>query len=93
MKYANLLSNAVVESGWTYYQIIQKCKNQGLGFSKSYLSKICTGVLPPPSDEINKVLADVLSPVTSITYTELALAKYKEIIPSDVLEAFGAVAR
>ncbi|GIO36916.1 hypothetical protein J41TS12_17770 [Paenibacillus antibioticophila] len=90
MKYANLLSNAVAESGWTYSQVIQKCKGKGVNFSKSYLSKIATGVLPPPSDEINKVLADVLSPVSSISYTDLALAKYKEIIPSDVLVVLAA---
>ncbi|GIO83529.1 hypothetical protein J25TS5_04610 [Paenibacillus faecis] len=90
MKYANLLSNAVAESGWTYSQIIQKCKSKGVSFSRSYLSKIATGVLPPPSDEINKALSEVLSPVSSISYTDLALAKYKEIIPSDVLEAIVA---
>ncbi|MNW57005.1 hypothetical protein D3C74_347720 [compost metagenome] len=90
MKYANLLSNAITESGWTYAQIINKCKLKGVTFSRSYLSKIATGILPPPSDEINKVLAEVLSTVSSITYSELALAKYKEIIPLDVLEVIAA---
>lgn len=90
MKYANLLSDAVVESGWTYHQIIEKCKKKGVNFSRSYLSKICTGQLPPPSDEINRSLASVLAPVTSLTYEKLALAKYREIIPADVLEAIAS---
>lgn len=86
MNYANILSNAVAESGWTYSQIVQKCRSKGVNFSRSYLCKIATGALPPPSDEINKAIAEVLSSVSSINYTDLALAKYKQIIPSDVLE-------
>ncbi|MFB0841843.1 MULTISPECIES: hypothetical protein [Paenibacillus] len=86
MKYANVLSDAIVKSGWTYQQIIEKCKARGGKFSRSYLSKICTGTLPPPSDQINKVLADVLSSVASIKYEDLAIAKYKEIIPREIIE-------
>jgi hypothetical protein len=46
--------------------------------------------MPPPSDEINRVIAEVLAPVTSITYEQLAIAKYKEIIPTEILEAIAA---
>lgn len=90
MKYANLLRDAVVESNWTYSKIIDKCKARGVSFSASYISKLCTGAMPPPSDEINEVLAEVLSPVSSVTYEKLALAKYKEIIPTEILEAIAA---
>jgi hypothetical protein len=90
MKYANLLRDAVVQSNWTYSKIINKCKDQGVTFSSSYLSKLCTGMMPPPSDEINRVIAEVLAPVTSITYEQLAIAKYKEIIPTEILEAIAA---
>lgn len=90
MKYANLLRDAVVQSNWTYSKIIENCKDRGVSFSSSYLSKLCTGSMPPPSDEINRVLAEVLSPITTITYQALAVAKYKEIIPSDILEAIAA---
>lgn len=89
MKYANVLSDAVVESKWTYQQIVEKCKAKGVPFTKSYLSKISTGHLPPPSDEINRALASVLSPVTSLTYEKLAVAKYREIIPEDILAAIA----
>ncbi|QHZ50872.1 hypothetical protein [Paenibacillus larvae] len=90
MIYANVLSDAVIKSGWTYSKIIEKCRARGVCFSRSYLSKICTGVLPPPSDRINKVLAEVLSPVSELTYQQLALAKYKQIIPADILEAIAS---
>ncbi|MCM3747422.1 hypothetical protein M3223_08650 [Paenibacillus pasadenensis] len=90
VRYSNLLSNAITESGWTYAQIIQKCTSNGRAFSKSYLCKIAAGFLPPPSDEINKVLAEVLSPVTKVTYMDLAVAKYEEIIPNEVIEHLAA---
>lgn len=90
MKYSKLLNSAVVESGWTYRQVVEKCRELGINFSRSYLCKICTGASPPPSDEINKALAEVLSPVSSITYEQLALAKYREIIPEGVLDAIAS---
>lgn len=83
------MRDAVVESNLTYSKIIDKCKEKGVSFSGSYLSKLCTGWMPPPSDDINRALAEVLSPVSSITYEKLALAKY-EIIPADILEAIAA---
>ncbi|SDR83351.1 hypothetical protein SAMN05444162_0154 [Paenibacillaceae bacterium GAS479] len=90
LRYSNLLSNAITESRWTYAQVIQKCESRGLSFSRSYLCKIVTGSLPPPSDEINKVLADVLSPVSTVSYQDLAVAKYEEIIPAEVIELLAA---
>jgi hypothetical protein len=90
MIYANMLSNAVVESGWSYYKIVEKCRTDGVPFSRSYLSKLCTGSMPPASDKINQALVDALSPVTGITYKDLSVAKYKEIVPKDVLEALAS---
>jgi len=89
-RYANLLVDAISKSQWTYQQIVDRCKIKGVSITKSYLSKICSGFLPPPSDGVNKVLADVLHPVSGITYQDLALAKYKETIPADVLELLTA---
>lgn len=89
MRYANLLSDAVIKSGWTYEQIVNKCEDEGVKFSRSYLSKICTGHMPPASDDINKVLACVLSS-SGLTYERLALAKYKEIIPKEIIKAIAS---
>lgn len=90
MKYSELLRGAVVESGWSYSHIVERCKSHGTSVSRSYLSKLCTGSMPPPSDEVNKALVLVLSPVTSLTHERLVLAKYKEIIPDEVLEAIAS---
>ncbi|KKO51988.1 helix-turn-helix domain-containing protein [Paenibacillus sp. DMB20] len=90
MKYAEILHLAIRESGWSYSQIAERCKVHKRNVSPSYLSKISRGFMPPPSDEVNRALASALSPVTSLTYEKLALAKYKEIIPEDVLEALAS---
>lgn len=89
MKYANVLSDAVIASNMTYTQIVDKCRRKGVKISRSYLSKLCTGAMSPASDELNKALADVLAPGSTL-YQQLAVAKYKEIIPGDVLEALAA---
>lgn len=90
MRYANILYDAVLESGWSYTQIVERCKKKGLKISRSYISKLCTGHMPPASDEVNKALAEVLSQASSITYTKLAIAKYKEIIPKEIYEAIAS---
>lgn len=90
MRYSNILIDAIVASGWTYGQIAEKCSTKGGRVSKSYISKLCTGHMPPASDEVNKILAEVLSPVSEITYQKLAVAKYKEVVPKDIMEALVA---
>ncbi|KOR88758.1 MULTISPECIES: helix-turn-helix domain-containing protein [Paenibacillus] len=90
MNYSELLRSAVKESGWSYSHIVEQCKVHNKAISRSYLSKISRGLMPPPSDEVNKALAVVLSSVTSLTYEKLTLAKYKEIIPDEVLKAIAS---
>ncbi|MCY9530532.1 hypothetical protein M5X04_14515 [Paenibacillus alvei] len=89
MRYANILYDAIASSNMTYQQIADKCTRKGTKITKSYISKLCTGKLPPASDAVNKVLAEVLSPSSGL-YVQLAVAKYKEIVPNDVLEALAA---
>ncbi|MHA7963581.1 hypothetical protein ACX93W_05490 [Paenibacillus sp. CAU 1782] len=90
MRYSNILSDAIISSGWTYGQIADKCEKRGGKISRSYISKLCTGHMPPASDEVNKILTEVLAPVSDITYTQLAVAKYKEVVPKDIIEALVA---
>lgn len=88
MRYSNILSNAVNASGLSYQQVADKCKLQGNRITRFYISKLCTGYKPPASDEVNRTLAKVLSPYCEdLTYEKLAVAKYKEIIPVDVMKA------
>jgi len=87
LNYANVLSNAVASSGWTYSKVIEKCSKKGVRISRSYLCKLCTGNQKPASDEINRVLADVLGPVSGVTFEGLTVAKYMEVLPGYVIEA------
>ncbi|MDT9720446.1 hypothetical protein QVE09_16120 [Paenibacillus sp. ClWae2A] len=77
MRYANILSNAIAESGMTYSQISMKCELKGKKLSRAYLSLLCTGHKPPATDETNKVLASVLA---SLDFRELTVAKYREVL-------------
>lgn len=87
MRYANVLTDAIATSRLTYQQVADKCKIHGTSITRFYISKLCTGAKPPASDEVNHALATVLAPYSGISYEALAIAKYKEIIPSDVLAA------
>lgn len=85
MRYANILSNAITESGMTYSQISLKCQRKNGHISRTYLSQLCTGKKPPASDEMNKILVDVLSPLANISYEDLVFSKYTEILSPEVV--------
>lgn len=59
-QYKNLLSYHVKKSGLTLRQIAQQCKDRGQQIAPSYISKLQNGHLPPPSETVSRVLADVL---------------------------------
>lgn len=85
-KYHMILKSAVKESGWSMREISRRCKKIGVSLSQSYLSKLCTGEVPPPSDKLNVVLGELLSTVSSVTKDKLLVAAYKERIPEAVLQ-------
>lgn len=87
MRYANILSNAIAESGLTYSQIAMKCELKGKKISRSYLSLLCTGHKPPATDETNKVLSSVLS---TLDYKEITVAKYKEVLSPETFNIICA---
>ncbi|WP_075982607.1 helix-turn-helix domain-containing protein [Bacillus massilinigeriensis] len=85
-QYHLILKSAVKESGWSMREISRRCKKNGVSLSQPYLSKLCTGEVPPPSDKLNKVLGELLSTVSSVTKDELLVAAYIERIPKEVLQ-------
>lgn len=87
MRYANILSNAIAESGLTYSQISLKCEQKGKKISRAYLSLLCTGHKPPATDETNKVLSSVLS---SLDYNEITVAKYREVLSPETFNIICA---
>ncbi len=81
LKYSDLLYKTIRESGWSMREVARRCD-----ISQSYLSLLCNGEAPPASDETNRVLGKVLSPVTDIEKDEFLIAAYLEKIPSEVLD-------
>lgn len=58
--YAQLLSSHIKHSDLTLREIAHQCKERGYPIDPSYISKLQTGRLPPPSEEVSHVLANVL---------------------------------
>lgn len=87
MRYANILSNAIAESGMTYSQISMKCELKGKKLSRAYLSLLCTGHKPPATDETNKVLSSVLS---TLDYKVITVAKYREVLSPETFNIICA---
>jgi hypothetical protein len=86
MRYANILSDAISKSGLSYSQISMKCEQKGMKISRGYLSQLCTSTKPPASDEMNKVLVEVLGKSSGLTYEEITYAKYYEILSPEVFK-------
>lgn len=60
LSYKKLLSELVKNSGLTLRDIADRCRERGVSIDPSYISKIQTGKQAPPSDEVSRVLAEVL---------------------------------
>ncbi|WP_407270003.1 hypothetical protein [Radiobacillus sp. PE A8.2] len=86
MNYHEMLKLAIKESGWSMREIARRCTEDGVNLSQPYLSKLCTGEIPPASDKVNKILGKILSVVSDISKDDLLVAAYVEKIPADVLK-------
>jgi transcriptional regulator with XRE-family HTH domain len=58
MRYHELLSKMVLQSGMTLREISQKCKENGVKVDPSYISKLQSGNYSPASDEVNIAIAE-----------------------------------
>lgn len=59
MEYKDLLSQYIKESGLTLRQIANECEKLGVLIDPSTISRIQTGKMPPPSEEVSKTIATV----------------------------------
>jgi transcriptional regulator with XRE-family HTH domain len=57
MSYKDLLAQYTKESGLTLRQIANECEKMGVMIDPSTISRIQTGRMPPPSEEISKAIA------------------------------------
>lgn len=78
--YKDLLSLWIKKRGLTLRQITQRCQEKGLTIDPSYISKLQTGRLPPPTENVSRILAEVLEANPNEFAYYGYLAKAPEII-------------
>ncbi|TDF96599.1 helix-turn-helix domain-containing protein [Paenibacillus piri] len=88
MGYYETLNEMVDKSGFTLKEIAQKCEENGVKITPSYISKILTTRQSPASDEVNKALATVCnSDIDNFRYEA-----FMEKAPEFIKDLLGNVA-
>jgi len=59
--YKDLLAYYIKKNKLTLRQIAYYCEEKGQKIAPSYISKLQNGHLPPPSEDVSRVLAEVLN--------------------------------
>ena len=83
MNYSNMLSGIVDASQLSLRKISKRCSEQGVSITPSYISQLKNGKLPPPSENISLILAQVCGSKKS---TQLVFQGYMEKAPTLVRE-------
>ncbi|WP_418026989.1 hypothetical protein [Paenibacillus sp. JJ1722] len=80
MRYHELLSKYIEDSGLSLGEIVLRAKHLGVNITKSYISKLKNGNKPPASEEVTRVLAKV----TKGNEETLIQAAYYEKAPEEL---------
>lgn len=80
MRYSDLLSKYIEDSGLSLGEIAIRLSNKGIKIDRSYISKLKNGNKPPASEEITRALAEVTGGDTDA----LLLAGYIEKAPDEI---------
>ncbi|WP_438494981.1 hypothetical protein [Paenibacillus sp. IHBB 3054] len=80
MKYHELLTKYIDESGLSLGEIVIRAKHIGVEITKSYISKLKNGNKPPASEDITRALAKV----TKGDAEALLMARYVDKAPSEI---------
>jgi SOS-response transcriptional repressor LexA/transcriptional regulator with XRE-family HTH domain len=78
--YKDLLEYYIRGSGLSHREISRRCKDRGTSVSQAYISQLAKGDVPPPSEEVSRVLAEV----TGGDADKLLMAAYMEKAPDEV---------
>jgi hypothetical protein len=87
MPYSKLLMKVVAESGKTSKEIIDECNKRGRNIDKAYMSKLLNDKVPPPSEEISRMIADICE----FDEKKLVLEGYIDKAPKEIYEAFVSI--
>lgn len=82
MRYHELLSQLIDNSGLTLGEITLRLAKKNIKISKSYISKLKNGLKPPASEEINIALAEItngdVDELVKLAYLEKAPESFKK---------------
>lgn len=87
MPYSRLLRDIVANSGYNSKQIIDECNKRGKKIDKAYLSKLLNGKIPPPSEEVSRVLANICNADERL----LVVEGYVDKAPKEIKEIFHSI--
>lgn len=87
MAYYKLLRKIVTDSGYNAKQIIEECNNQGRKIDKAYLSKLLNNKIPPPSEKVSRIIANVCNADERL----LVLEGYIDKAPKEIIDAFNSI--
>jgi hypothetical protein len=87
VKYSELLSEYIKNSGLSLGEISQQLANKGISADRSYLSKLKNGMKPPASDNLNYAIAEI----TDGDGDKLLFYAYLDKIPDNIKKYFHGV--
>ena len=87
MPYHKLLNNIIASTNYTAQEIINKCAEKGIKMNKAYMSKLRNNKVPPPSEDVSRVI----SKVCDVDERFLVLEGYIDKAPKEIKEAFVSI--
>ncbi len=60
MNYSETLADYLKKCGLSHREVSRRCKELGTPVSQAYISQLAKGDVPPPSEEVTRILAQVL---------------------------------
>lgn len=87
MPYSKLLRNVVADTGYSAKQIIDECNKRGRKIDKAYLSKLLNNKIPPPSEEVSRLLANICN----VDERLLVLEGYIDKAPKEIKDIFNSI--
>ncbi|WP_407270002.1 helix-turn-helix domain-containing protein [Radiobacillus sp. PE A8.2] len=84
MNYYELLNQYISKSGLSHRELSRRCKELGKSVSQAYISQLVRGDVPPPSEDVNKIIATVVNgdseKLNWFGYIEKAPTGFKKIL-------------
>ena len=87
MPYSMLLRKIVADSGYSSKYIVEECEKRNYKIDKSYFSKLLNDKVPPPTEELSRIISDICN----VDERQLVLEGYMDKAPKEIKEAFSSI--